>query len=187
MLAGNSDLASGLSDAYAVPEVVWRFSIRRLMVPFLPAKAIATLTNKVNGAPFNLGNPASGGIQIARQCVRAEAPEVIAKRAPDGQLYWDIKLKFLVRQLFDEYWDPVADSRVRGWITWNYAYGIPSTRLTSLGWPIIPKTGYFPVCWNSGLVTMWGTNHPLFIRDIDVAGGLELSPSLFTKGFRANE
>jgi hypothetical protein len=149
---GINALHSGLSDAYSLPEVVWRFSIRRLMVPFIPAYTIAMFANKLNRVDMVLGS-----LKFPAGTVRMETPEIITRRAPDGQMMHDILLKFLVRRLYDEYYDGPTTNFVRGWIGWNWAFGIPSAATS--------RSGYYPVAWNSGLFQLWGTNHPLFLDD----------------------
>lgn len=164
----------GLSDTFALPEVVWRFSIRRLMVPFLPAVTIAALANKVNGWPFPLGN-----IEFPIDTVRMEAPEVIAKRAPDGQLYYDILLKFLVRRLWEEYFDEVA-GYTAGWVGWNWAFGIPTGRGVLAGIPApFRRCCYYPVSWNTGMFGL-GDARPLFLADTDLPPGT-LPPGVGTR------
>jgi hypothetical protein len=162
---GAPRLCNGLSDTYALPEVVWRFSIRRLMVPFLPAKTLALFANKINQIPFVIGN-----LVCPSGTVRMETPEIITRRAPDGQLYFDIVLKFLVRRLYDEYYDPEDNSYKPGWITWNHAYAIPHGRGV-LGGIQLGRACYHPVTWNAGFFQVFGVAHPLFLYDSQIPGG----------------
>jgi len=187
LLPGTVGLFSGLSDTYALPEVVWRFSIRRLMVPFLPSLTIGAFTNKVNGLEFTR----VGNLHFAKGTVRMETPEVIARRAPDGQLYWDILLKFLVRRLYDKYYDPatIPPGFDTGWIGWNWAYATPHGRAFASGVPLRDAC-YYPVYWST-IIFALGGSHPLFADDttIDPAGliapGDGLNPWLDSAPFQA--
>jgi len=169
ILGGIAVVHGGLTDAYALPEVVWRFSIRRLMVPWIPAYTVAMFANHVNKNAMAIGS-----LQFPAGTVRMETPEIITRRAPDGQMMHDILLKFLVRRLYDEHYIPpvagapdfgIGGSFQKGWIGWNWQYGIPSGGLLdAVNW-INPRGGYYPVCWNGGLFQLFGTNHPLFLHD----------------------
>jgi hypothetical protein len=152
----------GLEDTFALPEVVWRFSIRRLMVPFIPAYTIAMFANKLNRVDMVLGS-----LMFPSRTVRMETPEIITRRAPDGQMMHDILLKFLVRRLYDEAFSPVGspDDRAKGWITWNHAFGIPRISPVDLAAGGINPPSYYPVVWNGGLFQTFGVNHPLFLDD----------------------
>jgi hypothetical protein len=155
-------LHSGLSDTFAHPEVIWRFSIRRLMVPFLPQITLGAFANKINFMAFRLGS-----LVCPPLTVRMETPEVISKRSPDGQLYWDIKLKFLVRKLWEERYNHLAAAFEMGWVTWNHAFGTPAvSTLDVLALPPgVNGASYYPVRWNSGFWQLFGDQHPLFLED----------------------
>lgn len=165
---------SGLSDTYAHPEVVWRFSIRRLMLPFLPTNTIGLLTNKVNRHTFRLGD-----LELPAGTVRMEAPDVITRRAPDGNMMFDLTLKFLVRRLYDEFYDDsdlhATHGYQKGWVGWNWAFGVPDANWTDL-W-VSDKPCYYPVVWDSSFFQAFGAYHPLFILDSQVSG--QLPPGAF--------
>ena len=97
------------------------------MVPFLPSIALGKMANKVNWFEFVLGDT-----RAPAETVRMETPEIITRRAPDGQLYYDIKLKFLFRKLRDECYAPAGGGGFGTYVTtdigWNWAYGVPSVR-----------------------------------------------------------
>jgi hypothetical protein len=123
-----------------------------------------------------------------------ETPEVITRRAPDGNIFHDVKLKFLVRRLFDEYFDPVDATYKPGWIGWNWQYVIPHGR--SFMSAVQARRGcYYPIVWNGGLFSWMGNNHPAFLRDTDVdagyiPGGLtdfRLDSAPFTCGFKPEQ
>lgn len=183
-------LHSGLSDTFAKPEIIWRFSIRRLMVPFLPQITLGLFANKINFMEFRLGN-----LVCPPKTVRMETPEVISKRAPDGQLFWDIKLKFLVRRLWDERYDHLQALFLMGWVDWNHAFGTPavSTLDVLAAPPGVNGASYYPVRWKSGLWQLFGQTHQLFLEDQimaammppDLNANLHLAP--FQAGFRLGQ
>lgn len=167
--ASASALHTGLTDTYAHPEVQWQFSLRRLMVPFLPKNTIGAFTNKLNEKIVRIGN-----LSFPNETMRMQDPEVQIKRAPDGQIYYDLRLKFLVRTLYDEFWKPTGERFAKGWIGHNHQLGIPnhSFAVDALNSNWVPIMSYYPVCWNSGLFQYYGPNHPLFLHDSDVDMGL---------------
>jgi hypothetical protein len=195
-VGNTADIHTGLTDTFALPEVVWRFTIRRLLVPFKPANVIGLLTNKTNQNQINIGNE-----NFPVDTIRMEAPEVYLKRAADGQIYCDILLKFLVRKLYDEYFQPSgpnAGTFIKGNIGWNWAYAVPNYNpvADTIGHAFSFRAGYYPVCWNGGLFNYFGTNHPLFLHDFDAGnaismlpGGLQfpLNSAPFNSGFYANQ
>jgi hypothetical protein len=147
---------AGVSDTYEVPEVIWRLTIRRLMVPFIPKLSLGLLTNKINANSAFMGN-----LNFAPGTLRMETPEIVTKRGPDGNIWHDIKLSFLVRMLYDEYYDDQqAHDFVKGMVDWNHQAGVPNAP--------IDRLSYYPVAWNGGLFQLFGANHPLFLRDKDI-------------------
>jgi hypothetical protein len=162
-------LQGGLLDTFTKPEVIWEFSITRLMVPFLPHNTLGILNEKLNNLATGLGN-----IPTPVRTVRFQAPEPPPLlRAPDGATFYNITYKYLFRKLLDAYFD-VNDFEagnggfVYGWVDWNHHYGIPSARL----WPNIGTgpSSYYPVAWNEGLFQFFGNNHPLYLADQDMSG-----------------
>ncbi len=170
--AGSSQLHFGLNDTFPLSEVVWRFSVRRLMIPFLPQYTIAAFSNKLNKFEMKIG-----GDRFPPGTVRMETPDVMQRRAPDGNVYWDLRLKFLIRRLWDEYWEPKTGfgdgSFKKGYVGWNWAYAAPRVGFADnpLDLGSVTRACYYPVCWNSGLFNFFGTNHPLYLHDQDVTQG----------------
>ena len=158
----NPVLHGGLTDTYELPEMVWRFTIRRLMVPWLPKTTLNLFTNKINNGLVYLGN-----LAFPAGTLRMDTPEVITRRGPDGNMWFDILLKFMVRMLWDEYFD--ANGNVaKGWIDWNHQFGIPTASIHEVGFLMNQRGGYYPVAWNGGLFQYWGVNHPLYLSDQNV-------------------
>lgn len=183
-VGGTPNTFDGLSDTYARPEVIWRFSCRRLMVPFIPVQTLSLFSNKVN-AGGTLGN-----LTINPQTWRMETPEIETGRTPDGNLYHNIRLKFLVRTLWDTAFSFSTNqySTAPVPITWNHAYGIPTVSIQGGLSNFTP--GYYPVVWNDGILQIFGKNRPVFLRDSDVdmskiANNAALTQSLFGAPFQA--
>lgn len=165
-------LHGGVTDTYAHPEVIWRYTIRRLLVPFSPDYTMGLFANKINDTqPIDPNDVLRiGDFSVPQGCFRMEAPEVYSKRAPDGQVYWEILLKFLVRRLYDEYYQPdgLFKGFQKGWVGWNWALGTPEKSFVFDDVTFFSRLSYYPVCWNSGLFQFFGPNHPLFLNDSDV-------------------
>lgn len=164
----------GVLDTFTKSELTWEFSITRLMVPFLPALTLGVLNEKLNSVNSALGN-LSVPLLTAR-FIAPEPPPLL--RAPDGATFYNITYRYRLRKLLDEYFDDVAyvaggggaypKGIKKGWVDWNHHLGIPSARV----WPNLatnPMT-YYPVCWNDGQFQLFGTNHPLYLRDQDMSG-----------------
>ena len=189
-------MKAGLQDSYALPEIVWRFSIRRLMVPFIPAHTIGLFANKINAGGVSIGNT----LRFPSGTLRMEAPEIITRRAPDGQMMHDILLKFLVRRLYDVHWSVAADAYEQGWIPWDEAYCRPANGWFDVGLGQ-SDASYYPVVWSADIFPALGVPHPLFANDnagsplagITAAGGnvtglvQGLNAAPFQAGFYPNQ
>ena len=190
-------ISGGLEDTFGKPEVIWKFRIWRLMVPFLPKFTIDLFTNKINGGTYQAVQWL-GGINclpfIACTC-RLDNVVTEMMQGPDGVTWWNLGLEFSVRKLYDEYFNERDLAYEKGWISWNHHYAIP-TYTTAIGintgiqWG---TGGYYPVVWNGGLFQTMGDKHPLFLADSDtdmqqipfVKAGGALTQSLFGAPFKA--
>ena len=186
-------LHGGLVDTFEVPEVTWRFTVKRLMVPFIPKLTIAAFSNKISSGYREMG--AEG---FPPGTIRMETPEVETVRGPCGNIWHNLTFNFLVRQLYDEYYAHDAQAYVKGWVDWNHHYGVPTAGPGEAGLlaGILPglmlnqRSCYYPVVWNGGLFQLQaGQNHPLYLTDSDVdmglIGGGALVKSLFDAPFHA--
>jgi hypothetical protein len=195
-LVPGSVMKAGLQDSYALPELVWRFSIRRLMVPFIPAYTIALFANKINAGAVSIGTK----LRFPNGTLRMETPEIVTRRAPDGQMMHDILLKFLVRRLYDVHWDVGSDDYEQNWIRWDEAYCRPANGWFDFGVGQ-SDASYYPVVWSADIFPALGVPHPLFADDnagsplaaITAAGGNQtglnqgLTMAPFQAGMRANQ
>lgn len=161
-------LYNGVTDTETKPEILWDFSIRRLMVPFIPDLTIGLMANKVND-----GEQTMGYLTFPGETLRMNTPDIYTKQGADGELWFDIRYNFTRRLLYDKLFAPWAfgwdhAGFGEGWIGWNYGFGIPSGRVIGI------QTGlaaYYPLLWNSGFLEglfPWGDNHPMYLRDADI-------------------
>ncbi len=200
-LAGTHNaLQGGLLDTFSKSEVMWEFSVTRLMVPFLPSLTMGILNEKTNNLNITLGNVAVPANTARFVC--PDPPPLL--RAPDGATFYNLTYKYRIRKLYDEYFDDVAYQAggggaypagfKKGWIDWNHHYGVPSRRI----WPNVASApaSYYPVAWNAGIFQFFGTNHPLYLTDTLLAGqavvpGLTANPHIladeFTVGFQPGQ
>jgi hypothetical protein len=186
-------VSGGVSDTSTVPELLWEYTIRRLMVPKNPRITLAALSNKINSTDFIMGDTS-----WPTGTVKMETPAVQTCLAPDGQLYYNIDFKFTIRALYGDIYVPVetvpgsgvfqCDTPVEGWVDWNHMLGIPS----SFGFQARPL-GYYPVGWNSGLFQFFGPNRPLYLLDMDASTIMPaplvstLGSAPFKSGFKAGQ
>lgn len=127
----------------------------------VPAQqTINYLENKTNSQQIIFGNTT-----FPADTVRLETVETEMVRTPDGQTCYNLLCKFLVRMLYDEYYDAIQDKFIKGWVGWNWQYGVPAGGVNELGVAMLQRAGYYPVCWNGGFFQLFGTNHPLFLQD----------------------
>jgi len=182
------DLWYGLSDSASLPETLWEFTVRRLMVPYLPQVAFSFYPNKINAQDFQLGeylfpgmsNENGGGV------IRCEVPEITKKVLPNGKQYYDFLLKWTVRVLTGEYYDGTIKDYKYGRISWNHQYGWPSSKTTihALGF----KYAYYPIGWATGyfpaLAGSW--RYMYLLDDLDGGGGNGFY-DMFISGFKQGE
>jgi hypothetical protein len=200
---GNVNVGNaGLSDTFAAPEIIYHFSIKRLMVPFLPQMTIAAYNKTIN----QINNATLGNLTFPKWTLRFDRAENQLGRAPDGTTYYDLTLHFSVRRLWEDIYDDLPDGTtwdgagspalksIKGWVTWNHAYGIPADRITGLQ---VGSAGYYSVCWNGGAFQLFGNNRTLYLGDGQklaappptYAGTFTgaMLADLFTSGFRLNQ
>jgi hypothetical protein len=166
-----SGLHAGVSDTQVIPEVTWRLTIRRLMVPFIPRLTFNYLSNKLNAIDKILDNQ-SQNLKIPAGTARLMTPDVITKRAPDGTLFFDLTLTYEFRMLWESIYDihdptpaEIASGKYlkKGWVTWNHMLCAPTTLALQNN-----KMGYYPVYWVDGVFQIAGERRPMYLRDMDV-------------------
>ena len=190
--AGNSGNA-GLSDTFSRPEVIWHYTIKRLMVKYRPNLTAGAYAAKIN----QINNTTIGNLQFPAQCLRFDKADNDMQMGVDGTTWYDITLHFSIRQLWEDiYTDmpgfPDTFATRQGWVTWNYAYGIPADRITGIQ---IGSAGYYPVIWNGGAFQIFGTPRLLYLTDGIVssppgyAGAFTgaMTADLFTSGQRLSQ
>jgi len=200
-IPGTTGYSAGLDDTFAKPEVVWKFRVWRLMVPFLPKFTIDLFTNKINGGTYQAiqylgGADANSGIPFVVGTARLEDVATEFLQGPDGKTWWNLGFTFAVRKLYDEYFNERTLANEKGWIDWNHHFAIP-TYVTAIGMRTGIQFGrarYYPVVWNGGLFQTMGNKHPLFLADTDAdmqqipyvkANGNDLAQGLFKAPFQA--
>ena len=115
---------SGIADHAVISESYHTFSIRRLMVPYLPQNQIYALMNKLNSATVQIGDQ-----YFPPGTMRVEAPELELKLTPDEQQYYDITLIFSCRKHFTSINVPsttLSGKFKADWATWNDFYAQPA-------------------------------------------------------------
>lgn len=162
---GGNGLFGGLQDTFTLPEIMWEFSIRRIMVPFLPVNTLGLLANKIN-----LGSQSIGDQNFPTGTLRMDTPEVELHRGPDGNTWYNILLRFIFRRLWHEYYDPGLVDYTNGWVDWNHQFTIPRFGVLVANAQAV-RASYYPITWNGGLFQTFGTNNPLYLTDNDVGGG----------------
>lgn len=185
------DYAGGVSDTAVIPEIIWEFTVKRLMVPFLPKNVITLLSNKINKQVIHWGE-----LTFYEGIVRMETPDIQLCTAPDGATYYNLTLKFSIRNLYDVYYSPATVNTVagyrKGWVSWNHMLGIP-TRLKIKS----ARFGYYPVGWDDGIFQYFGTFRGMHLFDTDMQtsvgwpnghlASLDSDGGIFTAGFKAGQ
>ena len=137
---------NGLPDQASIPEVLWEFTCRRYLVPFLPKTAFTVYPNKLNHS--DLGLPVyPNEFYFPAGTVRCEAPEARKMIAPDGAHYWDILLRFTIRLISADMLSAASRSWQYRRITWNHQFLYPRSKLGTIA--LGAKGGYHPVGWTT--------------------------------------
>jgi hypothetical protein len=172
------NLCGGVTDTATIPEVLWEFRCRRLLVPFVPTKTLSLMANKLNKGSMTIGN-----IEIPAECARMELPTIEQLMAPDGTKYYNISLCFTIRTLWTDYYKTTTTATLAtGYPGWNYMLGIPSVlKVQASG------MGYWPVGWKSGAFGAWGDFRGMYLYDTDTAAGIPngIAPRMDWAPFRA--
>ena len=202
------DVYGGVKDTQTIPELIWNFSIRRLMVPQIPMITLSLLANKVNKTTQSIGN-----LKCPAGCLKMGTPETIVRRAPDGTMFFDLLLRFQIRMLWEEYYAlndvdsgpggaPKPNGMTRGWVDWNHQLGILTTpnNVSLFGGIRLDQLTYWPIGWTPGLFQFFGESRLMFLRDSDAAasdvlpangpGGavnMDLTKAPFSTGFALNQ
>jgi hypothetical protein len=186
----------GVADSAVIAEPMVRYTVRRLMVPYLPENQICGLMNKLNTTPQTIGDK-----HFPVGTMRVGVPELEKKLTPDGQQYYDITLVFDVRCLYTSLNVPSTLTTANfqpGWATWNHFYAQPSTLgMTTANRVLGQKFAMYTVGWTDGYFTsapgLTGSGYrPLYLYDTQVkypnfqgAGGTVIAnvQDLFYAGF----
>lgn len=165
----------GVANAAVVPEPCATFSVRRLMVPFVPVNQICGLMNKLNSTVLRIGD-----YWFPIGTARMDSPEITPQFTVDGQRYYDITINWSCRYMYTSLnvkATGVGFAFKDGWATWNHFYGQPTT----LGQGVInnflgQKFAMYNVGWSDGVFSLFGNYRPLFLNDNqikypDPAGG----------------
>ena len=161
--SGNSGNA-GLSDTFSRPEVIWHLTIKRLMVKYRPQLTEGAYASKINA----IDNATIGNLKFPQDCLRFDKMDSEMVMGPDGTTWYNLTLHWSQRMLWEDIYQDIPPTDVgtfaskKGWVTWNYAYGIPADRITGIQ---LGSAGYYPVVWNAGAFQLFGGPRLLYLRD----------------------
>jgi len=154
-----------------ITQPMQQFTIRRIMVPRIPATTISKFKGHINAQEFTIGN-----FTFAPETLRFDDCEVIKRAVPycDGSfnLWYDLLYMFTWNTIYDEYWATTnyetgeGQFAGPGYVGWNRIFGAPADMLGLR--MVIPGSvnqfpnSYYPVGWKS---TILGTYRGLYPDD----------------------